>query len=236
MVNSTALEIVHDMLGDNADGIYIAEAEVEYGDSECSLYSTEPLSSSGCCYIESVKGIQVKRGVSKVVFIPKDTDYVIKMSITHMYDENGNVVRTNSRDILEEEMEFYNNASSLLKKVLGKIEVIGEYNGMKVYIQEKADKIFYDMYIEELEEDKQHFENFCKSYHIIDMPDVIGEHFAWHMTKFFSMEEIQKVNEELWEMNCDDLHMLNLGLRKDGSPFIFDYGGYDSYTHWNYLN
>lgn len=77
------MDIVKEMLTDEADGLYIHEEAIE-SDLPVEDYAIYCNAKKGI-YLEPTDKIDVKCGMSKVVLIPKDTDYVIKMPFTGVY-------------------------------------------------------------------------------------------------------------------------------------------------------
>lgn len=82
--NKEIEEILEYMLGKNATGIYCDTAEIE-GDGYEEFYSE--VSENGFRHlIEDVEGISVASGVTRLVLIPHNKDYVIKLPIMATYE------------------------------------------------------------------------------------------------------------------------------------------------------
>lgn len=254
------------ILGSDADGIYLCDREIEEGDWEdCPIFSTSNFSwevSRDIWYNDNCH-IEVKNGVTRIVFIPSDKDYVIKMSITgtydykdmsDMYDEEGNYNEyyslfpseqlvmyrhiTEECNLMEEENVLYEDAGAALQEFLLPNVYVGEWNGMSVYIQKK---IFVSSLA--VQTVKIDLPSNCTPFSkIVDelrditssFPSIdIPSEFLYDMLKLTGDELTFKACSELAHLGISDLHRNNVGYTKDKKCYIFDYAGYVEEDVWD---
>lgn len=166
-------------------------------------------------------------GATKLVLIPYRKDYVIKIpfNATEEYE-----YFTFSNDYCESEINLYNEAvNNNYEDFFLPIEYcISIKGGYPIYIQEKATPF---LALSEWQREK-----LCsnESFKIIKESKV-KRHFrklpeAWLascLDKLGTEEELQNFLEFLDNFNIlSDLHYGNIGYYHNGSPVIFDYGGF----------
>lgn len=189
---------------------------------------------------------RVFMGMTKLVIVPKNSDYVIKIPFTGYYewddaeeeDEDGISYwedRTNFRiagylqgsNVCDVEMEKYEWASGTLQEILLPNEFIGKVDGLDVYVQEKYKMCFADSicacegsYFKTLNPAKrQIIRKLFDENH-----EYIGAAFIGSLIEQFGIGTTQKVLAEL--LDYDDLHPGNYGYTRDGRCVVFDYAGY----------
>ena len=144
------MEFVREALGDNATEVLIDRYTIDecdnpydfpiFLDRDCKF----PLSfcSDGDFYIDS--------GCSKLVIVPKNRSYVIKIPWTGVYtntDEYGeNVEDTFDYELsyspMEEEINYYNDVDEDTRQYLAENEFVGLYNNnIPVYVQKKINHL-----------------------------------------------------------------------------------------------
>lgn len=235
---SEIMELVSDILGSDAEGIFISDVEQESG---CSgdVYSDSNLSFT----VEEIKGVQIKRGASKMVIIPKEKPYVIKMNITDVYDEDGDICckMNPDDDVLEREIEIYNKGGEILQQVFAPVIKVGKFNGMNVYIQEKIDITYYDWCVS-IDSSSEHDDIFNEIHDLISKEREVDVDFYPNLSVEYLSKiavdyhlkpsEIIELEKEITYLGCNDFHNNNYGFNDEGLAKVFDYGGYYEECHW----
>lgn len=227
------MEIVADMLGANATGIYTDHVALS---SHLEMIEFVMLTNLEKPWeLTDSKNVKVACGMSKVVLIPEYEDYVIKIPFTGCYQENYDEdtgetsyeqVCDCNWDYCDIEAANYANATSDLKEYLAETQFVGLYNNIPIYVQEKikcsesdsneCDRTTYlDNEIDYIT-DQWYCSDFCVVF----------------LKKILNKIGLQRTLSLLSEINesFDDIHDANYGYRFDGSPVIFDYSGYDECT------
>lgn len=228
-------EILADILGDNADGVYISYDNVDFG-AEDLFYSDRELLTPICNSFNA----RVAAGMTRLVIIPNDKDYVIKLPITGVY---GNIENEyDCRDIeecevkmfvdldeynaFESEQLIYNSLFSESKKVFLLSEFVGDFQGIPVYVQEKVTQIRGDiMPVISEEESLRVSEVSSKHLYKESVERSLEDDFILSLINFYGEEATGWILEDC--KNIDDLHYNNYGYTKDGRPVIFDFAGFD---------
>ena len=156
------MDIVREFLGKHCDGLYIQHFDYREVDDEedDSSYRGDNFDED---YPSTIMTIfddadpdfidynnipyQCQTGASKLVIIPRDKDYVIKLPFTNTYDimKDGTykVYSKTTYDICEYENQIRDEASEAVKELLVPNIYIGVYNGtVPVYIQKKIDATY----------------------------------------------------------------------------------------------
>lgn len=180
----------------------------------------------------------IENGATKLVILSKNLDYVIKVPFNGFYkwdeenfeenfveyiDAADTMIPSAAWDYVQNEVDKYSIAKeSNYEKFFAKTEKIIEHMNHPIYIQEKV-TLITETEKEPSKMAKASFKNekwdknryLCPSKWTELAIDYYGE------------EEVQNFFSFLRETGLDDdLHSRNVGIRKDGSPCIFDYSGY----------
>lgn len=233
-ITSEIMALVEKVIGKDADGIYASWSEIEYG-SRDDIYTSRKFD----IVLEDTDDYEVRRGVTKVVIIPVDKPYVVKMNITHVYENDskyyGEIVQTLNPDddSIKYEQSIYSEASELLKTLLVENIYVGKFNNLDIYIQEKMDFTFSAYCGDPFSDsDKEN-----EIYEWYNATDYEFKTFGLCLCEQayiagYTKEEIMLLDDELYEFGVSDLHNGNLCVDMNGNMRILDYAGYDEYEHW----
>ena len=223
-------EIIIDFLTrlfpDDIDGIWADSG------SESFSFNSENLGSEDLW--GSVNGIkyEVQMGASKICFILKDYDCVIKMPLTGRYDaywddecgENKfEIVEDIDADDIDTEIDRYYTASEALKNFLLPNTFVGVVKSIPVYKQEAVKSTYAMAIVERMASKKtpseEKYEKIAKEYR----SDGLGLEFP---IPFLS--DIIKTHKDYEEIlqgtqNLVDLHYANIGYTFGGKAVCFDY-------------
>lgn len=247
------MEVVKQMLGDNATGVYINDQVLnrDLWNDDMPLVSTlgrNPF------IIESTDDFRVAYGLTRLCIIPTDKkkDWVIKIPITAVYaeeffDEDSEDfdwegsnfkgltrVGTSEYDSCDEERVMYANASSDAKMFMADNLYIGEYNDIAIYIQEKT--TYCDCGAGWNKSCFGHDLNFIKHEveYLFDVgADIESEIFLYNVILLVGFQKAIQVFEEFCDF--EDLHDHNYGFNSKGIPVLFDYAGYQWGTHYSLI-
>ena len=241
------MDIVREFLGKHCDGLYIQHFDYREVDDEedDSSYRGDNFDED---YPSTIMTIfddadpefidydnipyQCQTGASKLVIMPKDKDYVIKLPFTNTYDimKDGTykVYSKTTYDICEYENQIRDEASEEVKKILVPNTYIGAYNGtIPVYIQKKIDKTCEDYFNEEdfkpMQGSLSKLFNYFHTHFMICC--CINDIFLAPYVHKLGIKKFKDFCKELGGIN--DLHDQNWGVFKDMTIGIIDYGGYD---------
>lgn len=244
------MSIVEDIIGEKAMGLYIDE-DVVYGyvsPEESSIVTN--FDEQTCFFLDDMETdeIDVNMGITKLVIIPKNFSYVIKIPFTGVYAsiykmENSLFYRTfisgADGDICAEENSIYEEVSKLGASLLEPNIFVGLYNDcLPIYIQKKVDTIALDDSII-FQDDRVVIEGICgkTGSKIVDYlyrekgETFLPKSYLAIMIRTYGIQTTCKIYKEFKPL-ISDLHKGNYGRRKDGSIALFDYGGYDS-SRWS---
>lgn len=172
-------------------------------------------------------------GASKLVLIPEDKDYVIKIPFNSSHDEfDDGCYYDMSRNYCEEEIDLYNKISmeglgGVFSQFFLPLTRVEEFQDYDIYIQPKC-----QVYNQVSNEKRSHFYSpgsmsKVKSSHLnhyISLPD---DWIAAVVEVLKNIYLAKKFFEILSKYNIDqDLHRGNIGYY-NGKPVILDYGGFD---------
>lgn len=178
-------------------------------------------------------GISFFHGASKLVIIDEESDWVIKLS----YDCSVDVDEGMESDYCKRELYNYEKACEEgVDKFFAEIHMIGEVDGIEVYLQEKlkvddgveedVDKIFRDYaysldesYYDEIEDDDERESILADDVYEMDE----GE----RIEAIFGFEE--KLITFIEDNDINDLHSGNFGYR-GADLVIMDYSGWNIYS------
>lgn len=128
-------------LGPHPCGVYADYEDITYGSDTVSVYTDSARDSDNN---EILPGIdyELSFGASKMVIVPDDEDFVIKVEVTATVDKEGNVIQEmNPYDsILEKEACIVDRISD--KAALGffPVQKIFKHGEIDIYVQEKFDR------------------------------------------------------------------------------------------------
>lgn len=247
------LNIVKEILGDNATGVYINDLVVkrDLGNDDVPLVSQlgkKPF------IIQSTKDYEISYGLSRLCIIPTDKkiDWVIKIPITAVYKEeffndydgeyfdwdNDNFagliqVGVSECDSCDEERVLYEDASSDAKIFMADNHYIGNYNGISVYIQEKTincDVSWY--YKSRFSYDSDFLRHEMDYLHDLET-EIEEESFLYNVILIVGFKRAIQIFEEFADLN--DLHNHNYGFNSKGIPVLFDYAGFSWGSHYSLI-
>lgn len=182
----------------------------------------------------SVNGIEyeVQMGASKICFILKDYDSVIKMSLTGRYDaywddecgeDRFEIVEDLDTDDIDAEIDRYRTASKALKNFLLPNVFVGMVKDIRVYKQEAVkgtyDKFVYERMTSKKTPSEEKYEKIAKEYR----SDGLGLEFP--MPFLSDIIKTHKNPEEVLQdtQKLSDLHYGNIGYTFSGKAVCFDY-------------
>lgn len=236
-------KILDIVLGDEATGIYINSDSVPDDNIVIDYPIYTNLSTRTTIdYWEDYEDFKFDCGATKLIIIPKNKDYVIKIPFTGLYtfETDDNVednekdiisVNYNQMDICEREIDIYKKASGLLKKIIAPNIYVGTYKNIPIYIQKKIKKNFVDSYFGHLYED-DYFSRYS-SFNRKKIIEKISEDSDYYLNRVYvdlimKTYGIKNTLNMLKEMNTciEDLHEFNYGFDFNGNCVLFDIGGY----------
>ena len=248
------MNIVRQILGDNATGVYINDQVVtrDLGNDDMPLVSqlgTTPF------IIQDTDDFKIESGLTRLCIIPKNKkiDWVIKIPITGVYKEEFynedeglyyewdsenfkglTQVGTSEYDSCDEERAMYENASLDAKKFMADNIYIDLYNGIAIYIQEKTYICNSGMgwYKSRFGHDDKFL---CHEVeYLFDVgADIESEIFLYNVILLIGFQKAIQIFEEFG--NFDDLHEQNYGFNSQGIPVLFDYAGYQWGNHYSLI-
>lgn len=192
-----------------------------------------------------ISNIHVASGLTKIVLIPDDKDYVIKIPITktgrydYVEDENRNyrkenflIEDNNLGDYCSIEEELFNSFEDDIKKIFAETRFITKVNDLPIYIQEKV-TVPYRRKIDLF--DPNHYPSDRKSDMDIHYElSAIGEYceynefqedYCYDILVNYGFDFLVKLLQTIDYTGISDLHYGNYGY-KNYKPMIFDYSGY----------
>ena len=226
LTDEIIIDFLTHLFPDDIDGIWADS------DSESFSFNSENLGSEDLW--GSVNGIEyeVQMGASKICFILKDYDCVIKMPLTGRYDaywddecgENKfEIVEDIDADDIDAEIDRYYTASEALKNFLLPNTFVGVVKSIPVYKQEAVKSTYAMAIVERMTSKKtpseEKYEKIAKEYR----SDGLGLEFP---IPFLS--DIIKTHKDYEEIlqgtqNLVDLHYANIGYTFGGKAVCFDY-------------
>ena len=246
------MNIVAQILGNNATGIYIhrdvVKRNIDYEDASLlSSVGENPF------YIEGIEGFEIHYGMTKLCIYPlsRKIPYVIKIPITHIYkyEENEN----NDEDYYDEDEDFFINRkaikigsakqdacdvervifeyfSSNVQDIMAENYYIDTYNGIPVYIQEKAYVSYATNF--SIHGCKVGLDNEISFLMDINS-DIENKDFVYNVILNYGVKEAIEIFEAIGN-EIDDLHDENYGYNREGKPIIFDYAGYNRFDYYEF--
>ncbi len=137
------------------------------------------------------------------------------------------IVGKSQYDHCDMELANYLNATSDLKKILAKIEFVGNFNSIPIYVQEKAkfSQNEYGMW-SAYSHFISHETEYIEDHHNPGFYDI----FIQRVIELFGFKKTIDVFEEIRD-SFEDMHSGNYGYTSTGTPIIFDYSDYDGTTY-----
>ena len=242
---------VENLLGTHAEGLYISEDAV-YGDDEleytpiCTNFSEQ---SYFVMEEEETKDFSLAAGITKLVIIPTNRSYVIKIPFSGLYrltnlhhDESDKIDYATSTftqisgvdgDVCYEENEVCENFNEDTCSIIAENIYVTNFNDIPVYIQEKIDHtVSLEGY--------GNAEEKCAELGALPAEIKIAKylyykkyynrfplHYLHLLLKKYGICRTMCLYEEI-DDNIYDLHRGNYGLSREGMPILIDIGGYDS--------
>lgn len=228
------MEFVRKALGDNATEVLIDRYTID----ECDNPYDFPIFLDKDCKFPLSFGegedFYIDSGCSKLVIVPKNRSYVIKIPWTGVYtniDEYGeNVEDTFDYELsyspMEEEISYYNDVDEETRQYLAENEFVGLYNNsIPIYVQEKVKHIGWGAAT-----------NTSVTHQFTEKAPIykLGAKVAKMIIEQLGYNEGFKVVREL--DSIDDLHNGNYGFDKYGQFKIIDYAGYNTDNYFAYNN
>lgn len=219
------MSMVADALGDNPMGLFVDFYFLDGGDSSEPALITNLDDES---YVEDTNDFHCCAGATKLCLIPKNShlDYVIKIPFTGVWEtdllDDRYIYGKFDIDYICEEMDIYNEVSPETRKILAKNEYVGNYCGIPIYVQERANKVYacsnrVEGYLPKIalnlyKELEELAGNFYQNF-IIDL-----------LTRF-GYTTVLNILDDLYTYT-GDFHDENYGYTRYDAPIIIDYGGY----------
>lgn len=228
------MEFVRKALGDNATEVLIDRYTIDECDepSDYTIFLDRdckfPLS---LCNDED---FYIDSGCSKLVIVPRNRSYVIKIPWTGVYtnttEYEDNVEDTFDYELsyspMEDEINYYNDVDEEARQYLVENEFVGLYNdSIPIYVQEKVKHIGWGAATNISVSNKFSAKACVYS---------LGAKIAKMIVEQLGYDEGFRVIREL--DNIEDLHSANYGFDKYGNFKIIDYAGYHVENYFAYNN
>lgn len=244
-IKNEILQEVKEIVGEDFEGIFVDIANIERMDYNYHIFLDAALTK----ILSKSDKYKMNGGATKIVIIPNDADYVIKIPITGTYitehDADGNKVHIlegrvdmEEFDHLEHEQSIWRTLNRESKKVFLPNITIGEINGIPIYVQERVAKTFMDTRSDQIEKTEGSVKSAQKlieksGYGSNDDDDIniLNEDFIAAIVEYYDEETARQVLSDAEEIG--DLHNENYGFTEDGRPVIFDYADFflEMYTY-----
>lgn len=185
-----------------------------YLDKDCTI----PLLEKDSC--------KILHGCDKVVLIPDNYDFVIKIPFTGVYDSEE-LAECHSYDSCNDENTRRTMMYQSARELFLENYFVGFYNGViPIYIQEKV-KVFNDWRQENASTTEVDYDlvNRVFGRSMDDCMEILEDKFCYDIIQWYG-EDVAKVMFG----ECayfDDLHDENYGYLSDGRPVIFDYAEWE---------
>lgn len=229
------MEFVRKALGDNATEVLIDRYTVDECDNPYDYTIFLDRDCEIALSFSEEEEFYIDSGCSKLVIIPKNRSYVIKIPWTGVYTnttEEGEDVEESIFDYelnyspMEEEINYYNDADEETKQYLAENEFVGLYNNsIPIYVQEKIKHIGWGAATNTSVSNKFSIKVCVYS---------LGVKIAKMIVEQLGYNEGLRVVKELDDIS--DLHNGNYGVDKYGQFKIIDYAGYNAENYFAYNN
>lgn len=234
-------DILIDVLGSDADGLYLysdciyGEANIDDEYFYTNLDTKTIVNYDGMDY-------HLNWGISKLVIVPDDASFVIKIPFMGLYDYDAKGQPYLSQEVLidlcQTEANLYEEADEDLQHILTPIDFVFLYNNrIPIYIQKKIFKTATGLFDTDLKK-------YVTPLHTSIVNNLIHKLYPERHYKEMLLEYtayllpeigITRTKELIREISTiDDLHNGNWGIDEDGKLQIFDYAGYDADRVWGY--
>lgn len=230
------MEFVREALGDNATEVLIDRYTID----ECENPEDFTIYLDKNCQFPLIwcnnEEFFIESGCSKLVIVPKNRSYVIKIPWTgcyeDVYDEEKDREHVYRYDYgidycpMEDEINYYNDTDEEARQYLAENEFVGLYNdSIPIYVQEKVKYIGWGAATNTSVSNKFSAKACVYS---------LGTKIAKMIVEQLGYDEGFRVVREL--DNIDDLHSGNYGFDKYGNFKIIDYAGYHVENYFAYNN
>lgn len=194
---------------------------------------------------KKINSYSIEKGATKIVLIPEDKDYVIKIPITKIayrefffydgaYRKGKFAIRDNiGGDYCKKEEEIYNLIDEEVKEMFAETKFLIEVNKLPIYIQEKIDFSFDNKYFNpnvfpsdrKSDMDIRTIVNSELSLKGMNNLGGLNTEFCYDVMMNYGIDSFLLLMREInfWEIG--DLHKSNIGY-KNYKPMIFDYSGF----------
>ncbi len=227
------MEIVEQMLGDNAKGIYVCDDVVNRDENVDTsiLYSN-------CSTVQEIiptNSIDVQCGLTKIVLIPNNENFVIKIPYTDIYsqDSNNSTIFQTSKfplDYCEKELCKYLSAQRKVASHLAEIQFVDFYYTIPIYVQQKIPYNAYQFYKctndLSLNVYNKNIFTYLESKLLEDNVFGFSSYAKMAFLKIYGVIGAIDIIESLEEY-AGDIHAGNYGFNSEGKPIVFDYAGYE---------
>ena len=178
-------------------------------------------------------------GMTKLVIVPKETNYVIKIPFTGYYNYSYNEDTNDFDDYAlgherecsnccDQEIALYEDATENLRKILLPVEFVGMIDGLNIYIQEKYKTDFDGYYYQDeaytLKENSAQ-KKICSKIKT-ETKTSLSDVFIGLLIQEYGIKNTTDILEEIEDLEIYDLHGGNYGFARDNRCVIFDYAGY----------
>lgn len=234
--------ILADVLGSDADGLYLHSGCI-YGDASIDdEYFYTNLDTKTIVNYDGMD-YHLNWGISKLVIVPDNASYVIKVPFMGLYDydEKGQPYLSQEVliDLCQTEANFYEEADEDLQRILVPTDFVFLYNNrIPIYIQKKIFKVasgcLYDTDLEK----------YVTPLHTSIVNNLIHKLYPERRNKEILLEYTAYLLPEIGIVRTkelikaiseiDDLHSGNWGIDENGELQIFDYAGFETDRVWGY--
>ena len=182
---------------------------------------------------------ELHEGSSKLVFIPKDENYVIKIPYTgdSYTDENDNIIdytfahaNPESKKFrwdycLAETLLWRNAKRSKVHHAFAKERILGFINNHPIYIQQRAEVYAESNKYNSASNKERNKTLSCCYKHNVRIFQEEGVSWQSDMLEYYGQNIFLKIMHFIEDFKISDLHESNLGYI-DGRPVIIDYSGF----------
>ena len=230
------MNFVRKTLGDNATEVLIDRYTIDENYDPCDFTIFLDKNCQFSLALCNNKEFFIDSGCSKLVIVPKNRNYVIKIPWTGCYtddferDEEDTRAYAYDYEItycpMEDEINYYNDADEEVRQYLAENEFVGLYNdSIPIYVQEKVKYVGWGAVTNTSVSNK--FSAKACGYRL-------GAKIIKMIIEQLGYDEGFKVVRELDYI--DDLHSGNYGFDKYGQFKIIDYAGFCIENYFAYNN
>ena len=229
------MNFVRKALGDNATEVLIDRYTIDENDNP---YDFTIFLDKNCQFPLSFcngEDFYIDSGCSKLVIVPKNRSYVIKIPWTGVYTEingDGDYIGECAFDYelnycpMEDEINYYNDADEETRQYLAENEFVGLYNdSIPIYVQEKIKHLGWGAATNT---------SVTPNFSVKTCIQRLSVKIAKMIIEQLGYNEGLRVVREL--DSIDDLHNGNYGFDKYGQFKIIDYAGFYIENYFAYNN